>query len=79
MLRHSDRGSQYCSHEYQDLLTQYGNVMPGWWQHETLRVHYRHQTPSAKAGCALFGDRFEEVCRELDATLKVLGPLIKEL
>jgi putative transposase len=24
LLHHSDRGSQYCSHEYQDLLTQFG-------------------------------------------------------
>jgi len=40
LLHHSDRGSQYCSREYQDLLRQYGNVMPGCWQHETLLVHY---------------------------------------
>jgi putative transposase len=24
LLHHSDRGSQYCSHDYQDLLKQYG-------------------------------------------------------
>jgi len=29
LLHHSNRGSQYCSREYQDLLRQYGNVMPG--------------------------------------------------
>jgi putative transposase len=45
LLHHSDRGSQYSSREYEDLLGQYGNVMPGWWQHETLAVHYWHQTP----------------------------------
>ena len=26
LLHHSDRGSQYCSHDYQDLLTAYGMV-----------------------------------------------------
>jgi len=40
LLHHSDRGSQYCSREYQDLLRQYEHTMSGWWQHETLRVHY---------------------------------------
>lgn len=24
LLHHSDRGSQYCSHEYQDLLSHFG-------------------------------------------------------
>jgi len=39
-LHYSNRGSQYCSLEYQGLLRQYENVMPVCWQQETLLVHY---------------------------------------